>query len=98
MLFSFILDFYEKDENKGSKTKRMRLDENVEAQQEGGRGQEGQVSVSATTSSITLQTASDPNETQCEWLLSSDEEKGDLILHSFIKYIWKILDKFHFKI
>ena len=75
----------------------MRLDENVEAQQEGGRGQEGEVSISGTTSSLTLQTASDPNETHCEWLLSADEEKGELKLHLFNKYIWKILEKFHFK-
>ena len=32
--FSFILDFYGEDENNKSKTKRMRIDENVEAQQE----------------------------------------------------------------
>ena len=99
--FSLILDFNGEDENNESKTKRMRLDENVEAQQEGGREQECEDSISATvttvTPSITLQTASDRNETHCEWLLSADEEKGDLKLHTFNKYICKILDKFHFK-
>ena len=66
MLFSLILDFNGEDENNESKTKRMRLDENVEAQQEGGRGQECEDSVSAivttVTPAITLQTASDPND------------------------------------
>ena len=62
--FFKILDDNGEDENNGSKVKQFKLDENVEGQEEGGRGEEGEVSNSATLTTATppviSQTASDP--------------------------------------
>ena len=79
------------------KAKWLKLDANVEGLQEGGRGEDGEVSDSASlttaTLSVTLQTESDPTQR----VLTDDEEKGDLKLHSFNNYICQIFDKFQIK-
>ena len=62
------------------KANQLKLDANVEGLQEGGRGEDGEVSDTAnlTTASLsaTLQTESDPTQS-----VLTDEEKGELKLH-----------------
>ena len=74
------LDDKGEDENNGTKAKWLKLDANVEGLQEGGRGEDGEVSDSASLTtaslSVTLQTESDPTQR-----VLTDEEKGDLKLH-----------------
>ena len=62
------------------KAKQLKLDANVEGLQEGGRGEDSEVSdtTSLTTASLsaTLQTESDPTQS-----VLTNEEKGELKLH-----------------
>ena len=51
--------------------------------------QESEVAISGMTYLGTLQTTSDPNETQYEWKLSADEKKSELKLCELNKYNWK---------
>ena len=97
MLVVFLnLDDKGEDENNGMNAKWLKLGANVEGLQEGGRGEDGEVSDSASlttaTLSVTLQTESDPTQR-----VLTDEEKGDLQLHSFNNYICQIFDNFQIK-
>ena len=62
------------------KAKQLKLDANVEGLQEGGRGEDSEVSdtASLTTASLSaiLQTESDPTQS-----VLTNEEKGELKLH-----------------